>query len=798
MEAAQQILFLHFSASETERLVAALQASGLSPGHARVEPGAAFDPGSGWPWDVVLLRHRPGGPTVQDVLDRFGSGSPRPRLVVLADEAGVRDAVAAMRAGAADYLPWEDRDRLPEVLAGALAVAREREDRQCDDRFIQFAQYSIVNSAEAVLWADALGRIFYANPAAERLTGYGRAELERQRLADLAPGVLDDDWPALVQRLREERGLLREMDLLARGGRLVPTELLLGHMECDGRDVVTALVRDTTERKRVERALAEEESRYRSLFEDSPISLWEEDLSGVKRFVDDLRRQGVADFDAHFRDHPDDLLECVRQVRVINVNKATVRMLEAESKEQLLGGLDKVFTEDSLRVAHEEFRDLAHGRFSYHGELEHRTMRGRIIRVAVHFNVAPEYRSTLGRVVVSLIDVTRIRMMQRELEQARSDLETRVDERTRELTEANRKLRREIGDRKEVERRLRSNERRLRLLVDSLPVVIHAHDADGNYVFWNRECERLLGFSAKDVLGGSWVREKLYPDPEYRAWIESVHNAGEFDELELDTATRDGGERVIHWTNMTRRSPIPGWSVWEAGIDLTDVRRAEHRVHTLTGELFRAQEDERRRIALELHDNIAQNLSSLKIGCETLFDGEDVSDAVRTRSLALAGTLDACINAVRDMSYDLLPPGLDQLGLARALDQFCREYSQSSGVAVELSLAGVEHMRMGYDADINLYRLVQEALRNAVRHGRPARVEVKLVASSPHLILRVEDDGCGFDVAARRAETHKERRMGLHTMEERAKLLGGTFRITSVVDKGTRIFVQIPYGEHKA
>jgi signal transduction histidine kinase len=226
------------------------------------------------------------------------------------------------------------------------------------------------------------------------------------------------------------------------------------------------------------------------------------------------------------------------------------------------------------------------------------------------------------------------------------------------------------------------------------------------------------------------------------------------------------------------------------------VRKAERRVHALTHELLRAQESERRRIALELHDNVAQNLSSLKICCETLFDDEaEVSRRLRERAAVLAGMLQQCIGSVRDMSYALCPPGLDQLGLVQALEQFCREIEHDAGVPVELTVAGMEGVRLGRDAEINLYRLVQEALRNAVRHARADRVAVKLVASSPNLILRVEDDGRGFDVDARRAELHEDRHMGLQSMEERARLLGGQFQIVSKVDKGTRIFVQIPMGE---
>jgi PAS domain-containing protein len=122
-------------------------------------------------------------------------------------------------------------------------------------------------------------------------------------------------------------------------------------------------------------------------------------------------------------------------------------------------------------------------------------MTGRIIRVAVHFKVAPEYRENLGRVVVSLLDITEIRRIGAELEETRDALERRVLERTTALAEVNAHLRREIAERQAVESRLRTNESRLRLLVDSLPVLVHAHDEQGRYVFWTHESERVLGYT---------------------------------------------------------------------------------------------------------------------------------------------------------------------------------------------------------------------------------------------------------------------------------------------------------------
>ncbi len=773
----------------------------LSPQFGRLEYVLASEPGAladaaALPWDLVLAETCVRGCDPFRLLEPPRRGVAGPPLVVLAERPALDEGLELMRRGAADYLDVADAARLPEVVARALRRGREARAAAGEERFLQNAQFVLEKAAEAVVWLDAMGRIFFANDAAGAMLGYTRAEMQDMAVFDVDRNLSREQWAALWTRLREEHSFEIHVDLTARDGSLVPSEISLNMLVLGGRECMTGFARDVTLRRAAEQARGEEESRYRSLFEDCPISLWEEDLSEVKLFLDSLRERGVRDFRAHFAAHAEDLIQCVLRVRIIDVNKATLRLLEAGSKAELLAGLDKVFTEDSLRVAVEEFSDLADGKFSYSGELDHKTMTGRTIRVAVHFNVAPEYRDTLGRVVVSLMDVTDIRRMQRELEDAKRGLEQRVEERTHALEEANEHLRREIAERGEVERMLRVNESRLRTLVDRMPVLIHAHDEQGRYVFWNRESERVLGYGAAETADPERLQRMMYPDDAYRTGAERMYQEAGGEPLELATRTKDGRTRLIRWTRASEPGPLPGWFYWEAGIDMTDVRAAEGRIHSLTHDLLRAQETERSRIALELHDNVAQNLSSLKIGCETLFDNETtIPDALRWRSRELAGILQECISAVRDMSYDLRPPGLDQLGLVQALEQFCRDSARESGVDIRLTAAGMETLRLGYDVEINLYRLVQEAVRNALRHAGAGLVSVKLVASSPHLILRVEDDGAGFDVQARRASLHEDRRMGLQSMEERARLLGGQFRITSRMDKGTRIFVQIPFGE---
>ena len=190
-----------------------------------------------------------------------------------------------------------------------------------------------------------------------------------------------------------------------------------------------------------------------------------------------------------------------------------------------------------------------------------------------------------------------------------------------------------------------------------------------------------------------------------------------------------------------------------------------------------------------------QDLSSLKIAVDTLFDEDSEASArVRNRAADISTRLQSLIGSVRNLSYNLRPPGLDKLGLVRTIFLFCEDFQKKTGIRVDFTAAGMEDLALDFDTKINLYRIVQEALRNIQRHANATRAVIRLVATSPHVVLRITDNGRGFDVTDRLATAHRERRMGLRSMEERARLINGTMNIQSRPMRGTRILVEITYG----
>ena len=263
--------------------------------------------------------------------------------------------------------------------------------------------------------------------------------------------------------------------------------------------------------------------------------------------------------------------------------------------------------------------------------------------------------------------------------------------------------------------------------------------------------------------------------------------------LNLVATTRRVGQgdltaRAPHWADDEIGALADAFNQMVA--DLETSRRAiaekEAARTRLLAQLINAQEEERRRIARELHDGTGQALTSLMVGMKLLNQLEG-REAIAQKVAELRRVASEALDDVRLLSRQLRPSILDDLGLAAALERYADEFRRYyPGLSVDLHCQ-LPH-RLSPPVETTLYRIVQEAMTNAARHSRATTLSVVLTSRNGRVQVIVEDNGCGFDPeAARRAETS----VGLHSMTERADLLGGNLQIESG-DDGTTVYVEVP------
>ena len=224
--------------------------------------------------------------------------------------------------------------------------------------------------------------------------------------------------------------------------------------------------------------------------------------------------------------------------------------------------------------------------------------------------------------------------------------------------------------------------------------------------------------------------------------------------------------------------------------------RSEENIRALSQQLLRAHEIERQKIASDLHDSLGADLSALKIGIDTLFgEGEIITEEHRKRASGLSKSAQQIITVVRDMAYELHPAGLQELGLVDTLRSYCEDFARRYHKKVDFFSVGVDQADLDFETQIIVYRSVQEGLTNVRKHADADQITVRLSASYPHIMLRIEDDGKGFDPERRLESVSKGKHMGLLSMEQRVAYLNGEMIIESRPMQGTKILIKFPFQE---
>ncbi len=220
----------------------------------------------------------------------------------------------------------------------------------------------------------------------------------------------------------------------------------------------------------------------------------------------------------------------------------------------------------------------------------------------------------------------------------------------------------------------------------------------------------------------------------------------------------------------------------------------ERRFRGLAKGVWKVQEDERRRLALELHDGIGQTLTALKHQLQRLEDR--VSDDLRPAFADLVEIATGALHDTRELSRLLRPPVLDDLGLVAALAWLKRTLKQRVGLEVHLHAEAMSDERIDADIETLVFRVVQEALTNIVKHAEVTEAAVTLRPEGDNLYVSIEDQGQGFDVDARMRAGGSNDSSGLRGMRDRVALFGGTLIVNSGREAGTRLEMQVPLPEN--
>lgn len=768
-----RVLLIEDSEDDALLILRGLRQGGYNPVSRRVQDSEAVAQALTETWDVILSDYVLPSFNALDALELYGRAGLDIPFIVVSGNIGEDIAVAAMKAGAHDYIMKNNLARLVPAIERELKETQERQKRRLAEEDLKLAKFALDQAEDMIAWFDEQGNFFYVNDATCALLGFSRNQLLGMNVKNFSPGGdPEKNWAKFTSDLRRKGAKTLEAILPTSGGKLLSVEVSTKYMAFQGKNYICGIARDISERKQAEKIrleLAGERDRLlqqlQIVLESMPIgcilndtdfrvTYWNPAAEKIFGYSSDemlgkVSREVVTPVSLHplVLSIRDDLRKGIGPINNINENiRKDGRLILCEWHNMPLKNQDGGFVGHLTMV-----QDITEQMQSEEVIVRHSTRVESLLRVVSRLNAHLDLKTVLGLVCqevqtvlgASTVTVSFYSESDNTLERATG-----------------------IGIMAEKESR-------------SLP----------RWVFNN------LIDQGIEVVHDIQTYERL-PDLENLKKVDihtAVFAAMKFNEdfIGCINAFYAGPSRTISEDEQKLFKGLAD----QAALAIANARLFERvldgqeRMRHLNVQVLTAQEEERRRLSRELHDESGQALTALKIYLELILaDLPENLAPIRVRIEEAAELAGATLEQIRLLAQALRPPALDTLGLNAALEDYCREFSKRTRTPI--IYCGLD-MVFQHDAfNICLYRFLQEALTNVAKHAQAKRVQVHLQLEEGCVCLTVKDDGQGFKKEWMTGGNVKG--IGLLGMKERLEALGGTLRMESRAGHGTCLTASIP------
>jgi PAS domain S-box-containing protein len=663
-----------------------------------------------------------------------------------------------------------------------LAVVLTKRGRQFEKRRRRY-ETLLEQSINQIQVVDHNGRTQYVNPAYERWMGphmndlLGQPAFQRVKAlhGDCATGK--DFWDCIVETLKLGQAWSGEVEFQREEGEKAYAWLIISPVVGAGGELLEciSIYHDVTERRELARKFEESEEKYQNIVESS--------LDGIV---------------------------VIQDGKLAFVNSSAVRIFGYDSVEDMMAASfsDTIAPASRSFILGREQAQLASEDILRNDELKGLTKNGKVVDLEVNARLIPWN----GRPAVqaSFRDITERKLLERELALWLWEQETlsTIDRQLVSSVELQTVLNTICFQAKTLTRADWTGV----MMVDLASNLVRWRAAKGNRLPLRDEPfhpgEIHLGMIRKKeptVLHGFGTNSEL-PVEEFPPFKEENIVSVACFPLIVERQIR--GQLVVgyreHHEFSAREIRLLNSLAEKSSIALTNAQlyhnllQRERELELLSGARVKAQEEEQRRIAREIHDSLGQMLTAIKFSVEILEDAAGVQGEEDRRRIAdIKALLDNAIGEAREISYNLMPSVLDDFGLVPALQLLCDQFSKGNNLTVNVHIQGASG-RLDPGIEVGLYRIAQEALNNVAKHAAAREVNVQLIGDSRSLRLVIDDDGKGFHAKRFDQRIGMRHGMGLVSMRERAASFSGMFTLNSSPGRGTEIIVEVPLTESQA
>ncbi|HWN07945.1 MAG TPA: PAS domain S-box protein [Pyrinomonadaceae bacterium] len=701
------------------------------------------------------------------------------------------------------------------------------------------------NALEGIFQTSREGQFVVANPALARMFGFDSPEELIRERADLSgQHYVNPRRREEFKRLMDAADVIHEFEYEAyrKDGSTIWVSDNVRAVRDESGNLVCyeGIAKDITERKRAETALRESEERYRDLFENAKDAYYIHDVQGrytsVNRAAEKLAGYSRADIIGRsFADFlPPEQLDAVaehlckklvekgettyetemitRDGRRVPIEvsshliydditgvsvRGTVRdITERRWSEERLREYEKVVEgiEEMITVVDRDYRYVLVNRaFLKYRRMNREELMGKYVPDVLGKEVferlvkARLEEALEGHVVTFEIKITYPHLGERDLHISYFPIEGPSG------IEGAACVIQDITERRHSEEALRQSEERFSKAFHSSPAALSITQLeDGELMEVNESFLRMTGFTREELIGKTALELGLWRDPaKWAKMMAFLLQNSEATDIEINFWRKSGEKRSgllsVDLIELSGRKCVLG-----SCQDITERKEAEATLRNYSRMLVEAQETERKHIARELHDQIGQMLTAIKFTLQTLGSSNQIGSTTTVIDQGV-GLIDTALDQVRNLSFELRPSLLDNLGLVAALRWYSDQFALRTGIVTTCQSNLPEgKMRFRQELETACFRIVQEALTNVVRHAEARNVVIELDTADQQTILSIKDDGVGFSKQAPQENNPANVHLGLIGMRERALALGGTLEISSAPGKGTEIRVFIP------